>query len=184
VSFTYAVVDLVCNGDANGQITINASGGTPPYEYSYDGGLTFEVGNIKTGLSGGDYTVVVRDANGCLATQLVSVYEPAPIILSLTTSNISCGGLTDGSIDASATGGTLPYQYRIDGGAWQPTGSFTGLTANTYFVEVTDASGCISGEIATITEPPAILINNVTTVNPTCTTTGSITVTASGAPEY
>ena len=180
LTFTYSVVDLVCNGDANGQITINASGGTPPYDYSYDGGLNFEVNNVKNGLSGGDYTVVVRDAKGCTDTQVVSVYEPAPIILSLATSNISCGGLTDGSIDASATGGTLPYQYRIDGGAWQPTGSFTGLSASTYLVEVIDASGCITGENATITEPPAIVISSVTPVNPTCTTTGSITVTASG----
>jgi len=57
LTFTYTTVDLICNGDANGQITVTASGGTPPYEYSYDGGINFELSNTKNGLSGGIYTV-------------------------------------------------------------------------------------------------------------------------------
>lgn len=180
LTFTYTTVDLICNGDGNGQISVTASGGTPPYEYSYDGGLTFEASSVKNGLSGGIYTVVVRDANLCTSQQDVTINEPAPIILNVTSTNITCNGLSDGQINVNVTGGVAPIQYRINGGAWQPTGSFTGLAANNYLVEVMDNNGCTSSSSTTITEPTAITIDNISTVDPTCTSFGSITVIASG----
>ncbi len=180
LTFTYTTVDLICNGYANGQITVTASGGTPPYEYSYDGGINFELSNTKNGLSGGIYTVIVRDANFCTTSQDVTINEPDPIILNITPTNISCNGLSDGQINVTVTGGVSPIQYRIDGGAWQASGLFTGLTANNHLVEVMDSNGCMASSSTSISEPPAITINSTTTVDPTCTTLGSITVVASG----
>ncbi|MEW5845412.1 MAG: gliding motility-associated C-terminal domain-containing protein [Bacteroidota bacterium] len=180
LTFTYTTVDLICNGDGNGQISVNASGGTPPYEYSYDGGNTFEASSIKNGLSGGIYNVVVRDANLCTTSQNVTINEPAPIILNVSSTNITCNGLSDGQINVSVTGGVAPLQYRINGGAWQGTGLFIGLSANNYLVEVMDNNGCMASSSTTISEPPAITIDNISTVNPTCSSFGSITVVASG----
>jgi gliding motility-associated-like protein len=180
LTYTYTTVDLVCNGDASGQISITASGGTPPYEYSYDGGSNYEPSNIKNGLNGGVYTVIVRDANGCTYSQDITINEPAPINLSVSTTNIQCNGQANGEIAATATGGVDPLQYRIDGGAWQANGNFTGLTAKTYLVEVMDANGCMASANADVTEPSAINIDNTTSVDPTCSSPGSITVVASG----
>jgi hypothetical protein len=102
--------------------------------------------------------------------------------LTLDVTNITCNGLSDGQIIANASGGdtATPYQYRIDGGAWQLGNTFTPLAEKSYFVEVIDASGCIDGASADIVAPMAISIDNITPVNPTCTSKGSITVTASG----
>ena len=180
LTFTYTTVDLTCNGDGNGQINVTASGGTPPYVYSYDGGVNWEPLNLKNGLSGGVYPVVVRDANGCTTSQDVTINEPDPIILTVTSTNISCNGQTDGQINAIASGGVAPYQFRINAGPWQPNGLFTGLVANSYLVEVMDANGCITATNTDITEPPAITIDNFSSIDPTCSTFGSITVVASG----
>lgn len=180
LTFTYTTVDLICNGDGNGQINVTASGGTPPYEYSYDGGINWDPSNIKNGLSGGVYTVVVRDANGCTTSQDVTINEPAPIMLTVTPTNISCNGQTDGQINAIASGGAVPYQFRINAGSWQPNGLFTGLAANSYLVEVMDANGCMTATNTDITEPPAITIDNISSIDPTCSDFGSITVVASG----
>ncbi|HRX30599.1 MAG TPA: gliding motility-associated C-terminal domain-containing protein [Tenuifilaceae bacterium] len=180
LTFTYTTVDLVCNGDGNGEITVTASGGTLPYEYSFDGGATFGLSNTINTLSGGTYTVIVRDANGCTSSQDVTIIEPDAIALTVTATDITCNGDTNGQIDASATGGVDPMQFRLDGGAWQSSGTFAGLTANTYLIEAMDSKGCMVGDNATIVEPTAISIDNVTTVDPTCSTLGSIKVEASG----
>ncbi|BDX37378.1 hypothetical protein CYCD_07330 [Tenuifilaceae bacterium CYCD] len=182
LDFTYTTVDLTCYNDGTGQITVNATGGIAPYEYSFDGGTTFGSNNVQGGLNGGDFTVVVRDANGCQTSKVVTIVAPAELILTLDVTNITCNGLSDGQIIANASGGdtATPYQYRIDGGAWQLSNTFTPLAENSYFVEVIDASGCIDGANADIVAPTAISIDNITPVNPTCTSKGSITVAASG----
>jgi len=65
-SFTYTQVDETC-GESNGSITVVATGGTPPYAYDWDNDATgdFDDPATLTGLGAGDFTVVVRDANGC-----------------------------------------------------------------------------------------------------------------------
>ncbi|MGE0078552.1 MAG: gliding motility-associated C-terminal domain-containing protein [Bacteroidales bacterium] len=182
LDFTYTTVDLTCYNDGTGEISVNATGGIAPYEYSFDGGVTIVGSNILGGLNGGDYTVIVRDANSCETSQVVTIIAPAELIISLDVTNISCSSLADGQIVANVSGGntSIPYQYRIDGGAWQASNTFTGLSDATYFIEAIDASGCIIGDNASIVAPTAISIDNVTPVNPTCTSKGSITVEASG----
>lgn len=183
LEFTYTTVDLTCYNDGTGQITVNATGGIFPYAYSFDGGTNFDVNNIQGGLNGGDYTVIVRDANQCSSTQVVKINAPDELILTLDVTNISCGGLSDGKIVANAIGGstTTPYQYRINTGAWQLDNTFTGLNADTYTIEVLDDKGCTDTETGVIAEPvPVGLDPTSATVNPTCTTLGSITAVGTG----
>ena len=61
--FTATPTDVLCNGDASGEIDIIASEGTAPYEYSIDNGVTYETTALFTGLAAGDYDIMVRDAN-------------------------------------------------------------------------------------------------------------------------
>jgi hypothetical protein len=69
------VLDAVENSPI-GKITMNASGGTPPYEYSIDGN-NFVSSNVFYNLSGGSYIVTVMDADDCIAEETVTVSTQA-----------------------------------------------------------------------------------------------------------
>ena len=80
--------------------------------------------------------------------------------LSIINNNVSCNGFTDGSVVATANGGVSPYQYSLGGGLSQASGTFSNLTAGTYFIDVTDANNCVNIETVVISEPPPIVLNN------------------------
>ncbi len=178
--------DLSCNGDLTGEILVSASGGTPAYQYSFDGGTTFDVNNHATGLDGGDYSVITKDSRGCEVSALVTLAEPEVLTLSLTGFDVSCAGVIpgDGRIVATSTGGTssafTPKLYRLDGGSWHTSGIFNLVSAGLHTVEVIDAKGCITSSTVTINEPQVITINSISSTNPTCVVLGTITVSASG----
>jgi hypothetical protein len=128
-------------GNANGSITGTGSGGTPPLLYSIDG-TTFQSSGTFTNVTAGTYTVTVQDNNGCIATKLVDVANVAgPSALTSTVVNTTCGS-SNGQITASASGGTAPLQYSIDGVTFQGATTFNSLSAGTYTVWVKDANGC------------------------------------------
>lgn len=80
----YIIINESCNGCNNGGITVMATGGTPAYEYSIDGGVTWQASNVFSGLSAGSYTVMVRDANGCQAGPETVTINVAGLIPDLT----------------------------------------------------------------------------------------------------
>jgi gliding motility-associated-like protein len=170
-------------GSFDGTITMTGGGGTLPYTYSVDGGVTFQASNNFTGLVAGLYNIVVEDANGCQAagTQTVSSIGGANIT-NVATSDPSCNGDVDGTITITASGGTAPLTYSIDGGAtFQAAGSFSGLGAATYAIAVVDANGCIAGSSATLTNP-AVVTYSANNTDPTCNggADGQIAVTGAG----
>ncbi len=158
--------DIICAGDANGTITVNASGGTPPYEYSQFGETGPYVPDADfTGLTAAEYTIWTRDANGCTTSATTTIVEPKEIKIGSeewSGDNILCHGDANGEITISGvTGGVSPYEYSIDGGAtYQPSGEFTGLTGGTYPIVVRDANGCEKpSSTLQIDEPSAIEIS-------------------------
>ncbi|MEM6268561.1 MAG: gliding motility-associated C-terminal domain-containing protein [Bacteroidota bacterium] len=159
ITATPAVVNVTCNGAADGSITLNGvGGGTAPYQYSLNGG-PFQTANAFTGLAGGTYSVTVRDANNCTVTLTnISVTEPAAFTATPAVVPTSCNGSTDGSITINGvTGGTAPYQYSLNGGPFQAGNSFPGLGGGTYSVTVRDANNCtVTLTNLTVGEPPAI----------------------------
>lgn len=78
--FDFQVVDVICHGDATGVILFNASGGTPPFEYSADG-VNFQSDPNFGDLLAGNYTATVRDSRGCLFELQASISEPPPLIV-------------------------------------------------------------------------------------------------------
>ena len=146
--FTVNATDIVCSdtGDV-GTITFNVTnpnGNT--LEYSIDNGASFSNSNVFTGLSNGNYEVVVQYSSGpdvCLtAPQTINITTLATVIGTATlTTPYSC--ISDGIITVSgATGGTAPYTYSLDGVNFQSGTTFTGLTDGTYTVTIRDSSGC------------------------------------------
>lgn len=135
LSWSSVVTNVTCAGQTNGGIAITTSGGISPYEYSLNG-VDFQGSNIFNDLAAGDYVVTIRDAEGTLASATVSVGEPTPVMLS--------GSTAGNSISSTATGGTPPYLYSLNGGALQGNGNFSNLVPGAYTVVATDANGCVA----------------------------------------
>ncbi len=152
-------VDPACNGDTNGSITINATGGTTPLQYSIDNGATFQAGNVFSNLGDGTYNIVVTDANGCTTTDQATLTEPAPLTATLSGTDASCAGICDGTGTVSPAGGTAPYTYLWNNG--ETTQTATMLCAGTNTVVITDANGCTITESITTNEPPLLLVTAI-----------------------
>ncbi len=170
---TAVVTSTPCSGGATGAVDLTVSGGTAPYSFSWSNGDTSE---DLINVAAGSYTVTITDANGCTTTTDVLV---AGLIGTISVKNISCNGLTDGSIDVTVTGGATPYSFLWDNGAVSE--DLSGLTAGDYSVTITDAGGCNISLSGTITEPPVLNVT-VTVDDIICsgTATGSAHLTVTG----
>ena len=162
----------------NGTITVVASGGVAPLQYSINAN-TYQANNLFTGLPAGTYTVTVQDANGCLTTANATIGNfPAPT-LTATTVTASCGN-ANGSITANSTGGVPPLQWSINGVTFQSTNVFTGLIAGTYTVIVKDANNCTNTTTAIVTSSNAPNVTGTATASSCAANTGTITAAGSG----
>ncbi|MEO1438745.1 MAG: SprB repeat-containing protein, partial [Bacteroidota bacterium] len=141
---------LLCFGDSDGDIDLTVSGGTLPYTYSWDNGAGTD--EDPSDLPVGDYAVTVTDNNGCTIESSASIAEPTELIASVTGEALLCFGDSDGDIDLTVSGGTLPYTYSWDNGAGTDEDP-SDLTAGDYTVTVTDNNGCTIESSASITEP-------------------------------
>lgn len=103
---TAVIDDILCNGELTGEIDITVTGGTAPYLFNWSNGATTE---DLTGLSAGSYSVTITDVNGCSVEYLYTVTEPAPIVITGTSVNITCYGYANASIDISVTGNYALY---------------------------------------------------------------------------
>jgi VCBS repeat-containing protein len=189
VSFAAGKTDVTCNAGSNGTITLFATGGTPGYTYSLDNG-PFQSSNVFTGLAVGVYGVVAKDANGCLAgTQFVSMGQSSAINFTKVVTDISCFGSATGVVVVSASGGAFPFKYSLDGGSFQSSNTFTGLTAGSHSLVVTDLNNCTTAaNVFTIAQPASpvgLTITNISNVNCNGSATGSLIVSGSGGtPGY
>ncbi|MEO8149104.1 MAG: T9SS type A sorting domain-containing protein [Bacteroidia bacterium] len=170
--------NVTCNGGNNGTATVNPSGGTPPYTYLWNTATAATTASVS-GLTAGNYTATVTDANGCTSNCSIIITQPALITILISANNVTCNGGNNGNATANASGGVPPYGYLWSNG--QTTHTATGLIAGTYTVTVTDASGCTKTASTTITQPSAISCSTTST-NVSCFggNNGTATVTTSG----
>ncbi len=185
--------------DNAGVISITAGGGTAPYVINVKNITTsVNYGDVTNGLAAGNYTISVTDSNNCIKTTNVTLAVPTPINATIAASQsaVLCNG--DATADISVTlvsgGQGSNYTYTLntitstgiqrDG----PTSStiFYDYGAGTYSITVQDAYNCTQdfGPI-TITEPSVIVPIVSLNTAPTCTSTGILTLSASGGtPPY
>ncbi|MFH1321413.1 MAG: T9SS type A sorting domain-containing protein [Bacteroidota bacterium] len=161
ISASFTVTDASCNGAYDGEATVHATGGTPPYTYDGLADSTF------AGLCAASYSVQITDANGCSALLSYTVNEPSALVTSYTESEVSCYGGNDGYIDLSVTGGIPPYTYLWDDPSSQTTTSATGLSAGTYNVIVADGNNCTASDAVIITDP-TVLSASTSSIDATC----------------
>ncbi len=160
-----------CWGDPTGAFTLHVSGGTGLKEFSLDGG-PFQTDSTFANLPGGNYNVTIRDALSCLIPTLVTINSPDIIATdTIIISPVTCYGDTDGSIEVRGSGGTAPYNYTLNPGAFSnTTGIFTSLVPGIYTVTIEDALACPSYTTPglEVVEPAPFLVDSVVTTDITC----------------
>jgi gliding motility-associated-like protein len=171
--------NVSCFGGDNGAILLNTiTGGLSPYAYSWTNGGTAIKDSI---LIKGSYSVTVTDANGCKGNTSQLISQPTILKDSITGfMDVSCFGLSNGSVTVGISGGTMPYTY-----SWSPSGGTTAiannLAAGGYTLTIVDANFCSVTQTITVTQPPVLTLT-VTQTNILCSglSTGSATATAVG----
>ncbi len=153
-------------GYANGEATVNPTGGTQPWFYSWDDAL-FQSTQTATDLLAGTYNVTVTDANNCVVvvTNIVLFDIPGPVISGIATDSVKCYGDATGSATVSFTGGTLPFSYLWDDPAGQIGPTATGLSQGDVTVVITDLNGCVATMTVTVKEP--VQLSAIVTMNAT-----------------
>ena len=171
-----------CVPGSDGSITITASGATPSYTYSINGGA-FQIPNVFNNLNAGNYTITVKDANGCTQTSTVNIVAPSmPIINNITSTNASCSPGCDGSLTISSANGNGIHNYSVDGINFQNFNMISNLCAGTYTVIVKDGSGCTVTSTAIVNTHQSPTITNVIVNNALCNNgnNGSIELIVTG----
>ena len=134
-----AKTDVPCVGGSTGTASASASGGLPPYIYSWNS-TPVQTTQTAVNLPSGTYTVNVTDSNGCTRTGSVTISELSAMTVTSSVSDASCPDSNDGSVTLTITGGTAPYTiFWSDGAA---TLTRNNLNAGRYGVVVTDHNGC------------------------------------------
>jgi predicted DNA binding CopG/RHH family protein len=163
-------------------ISVTATGGV---SYSWDGGATPATAENSFSAPG-TYTVTVTGANGCTATESITITKDDNVPTAAITNNTGSTVITCSTtaISVTATGGV---SYSWDGGATPATAENSFSAPGTYTVTVTGANGCTATESITITKddnvPTAAITNNTGSTVITCSTT-AISVTATGGVSY
>ncbi|PVW16333.1 DUF7507 domain-containing protein [Marixanthomonas spongiae] len=135
--------DVQCFGENSGSITVQATGGLEPYEYSLNGG-TSQSSPTFNNLTAGVYTIEVTDSLGNTDSISVTLTEPEALSVQITKENASAtGGCENGQATADPSGGTPPYSYQWSASANnQTTATATNLPSGTHTVTITDANDC------------------------------------------
>ncbi len=143
--------DLLCNGQNTGQVTFTPTGPVAPFEFSADGGTTYQSSGTFNGLAAGSHTFRIKNGMGCTQDTTVILTEPSLLTAAAAATSANCANNT-GSIDITASGGTPGYEYSIDNGANYQLGNvFLNLPAGNYnIIRIRDANGCITNATAVV----------------------------------
>lgn len=137
ITATETVEQPTCQAGSSGKISLSVSGGQAPYTYKWSNGATSKDLN---GLSPGVYQIQIQDSKGCTFQKSFTITSPSSIEIQPNLLHPSCQGSADGSIEVLPSGGKAPYTYLWNNG--QTSQKINNLTAGSYNVKITDASGC------------------------------------------
>lgn len=176
---------VTCYNRKDGRISVIASGGVPPYQYSEDKGVTWQRAPTFTQLSTGPHTIYVKDKNGCVASKDATIEAPPPLTIQTQNTDISCYNGCTGRINVQVAGGIAPYRYSNNNSfTWQQSPDFTNISAGVYQVAVMDSNGCITREKVTLTEPQQLFLSNPKTVFNSATDCDVTLLASGGTPAY
>ncbi|MBT3210272.1 MAG: T9SS type A sorting domain-containing protein, partial [Bacteroidetes bacterium] len=181
LSVSLTTINVNCFGASAGSVSTSVTGGTLPYAYLWSNGdTTSSISNLYADL----YFVTIIDANNCYISDSAEVTQSDIIQVSSVVPNsngynISCNGGSNGSIDITVTGGNTPYYYFWTNG--ETTEDIGNLSADNYFVFITDINNCNLMQSFVITEPDSFSMNSMVE-NVLCAgdASGSVDISVSG----
>jgi len=175
-----------CNGNEDGSVVANVSGGTRPYTYSWtlpNNSVQRTSQGFLQDISGGNYMLQVIDSSGCISnSRFFTIQEPSPIIIDLLASEpVGCADPEKGVININVSGGQMPYTYEWSSGL--TSRGINSLDAGSYTITATDATECLA--VATYNvdfEENGLDISLITTQDKSCSDVndGAITVVVTG----
>lgn len=172
------------NGGSDGSAIAIASGGTPPYSYSWDNlSISDSIGSLSAGI----YCITVTDSVGCTTTDCGTVNDPicSGFTLTIDSVDVTTVAGADGVATANPAGGTAPYSY-----SWNTDDTvqtISNLVAGNYCVTVSDSNNCLVFGCVRVNEPDCSGFNlvllkvDVTTVGGT---NGAVTANPSGTAPF
>jgi gliding motility-associated-like protein len=180
------IINLRCNSDSSGYISVSVSGGAPPYTYIWNGSIDT---NFISNIPAGQYSIVVIDNNVCAASDTFIVTEPTPLFIdSILADSVLCFGTNTGSARVFPSGGTpssLGYAY-----SWSNSSTIynpTNLVSQNYFVTVTDSNLCTIVDTINVPQPNILKVNILGFTPITCNNSndGALILSGSGgSPSY
>lgn len=171
----------------NGSICVGGGGGVGPYQYTWT--PSGNNSTCLTGLTGGVYPVIIRDAAGCTTTLFPALINPAGPTLAVVPQSVTCFGGNNGGAVVTASG-VSPFSF-----SWTPASSTSstgtsitasGLTTGTYVVSAADNNSCITTQSIVIAGPPQMSVN-ASVFNVTCNGSGNGSISVNptgGTPGY
>lgn len=178
----YVVPNSSCGGTPIGKIYVTGITGNAPYTYQWSNGA---ITDSITGLTAGNYSVAVTDANGCTVTKSGDVTNVPPIGIAAFTATPPTCLSNDGSITVTITGGTEPFYYSASTGLVQISYSrnytLSNLAPGDYSIEITDAGLCTVVGSTRLSSPDGFTSVSVVGQNSTCSANdGQIIINVQG----
>ena len=160
---------IACNGDSS-FVTVTASGGTAPY-----------IGTGRFSRVAGTHTFTISDSNGVSRSSTLTISQPAAMTATVSNGTIAKFGARTTITVSGVSGGTAPYLYSLNGGAYQTSNVFNNISAGSYTVNIKDANGCVVLRTLSITQPATTLACTGVSTTILCNGgTSTITISASG----
>jgi hypothetical protein len=177
--FDFLITDNICFGGDDGQAQLTVSNGVAPYDIVWtdaflqplQADLQSQGVSTITDLIAGTFNVGVQDATGCANAATITITQPpVPLVMNLTPQDLSCADSNDGEIEVDQNG-LAPYTYElsdvfgvpVDNAAAAGPHTFQGLDIGIYFVDVTDANGCVTTDAVELLEPEPLNLESTVT---------------------
>lgn len=126
----------------DGSITVSATGGEGPYDFSINGDI-YQTSGVFSNLGPGSYTVTAKDVYNCTSSQIVAIASSGSTLAAVAVTNPDSDCFSNnGSITVNASSGKPPYRYQFGSGSYGDVNSFSNLKFGNYTVTVKDADDC------------------------------------------
>lgn len=177
-NLTADVTDSDCGAD-NGAIEVHATGGNTPYQFSIDGGTTYQTDSLFSSLQEGQtYTIDVVDNINCSGSIQETIDTVnIPVIQNTVVTDASCNTVCDGEVVITADN-SAEYEV-INTIPNQSNNNLTGLCAGNYDVVAHNGFGCSDTTQITVVEPPVVQVLSISNDTSICPGS-SVTITAEG----
>ncbi len=176
-----SIQNVVCNGDKSGSVKANFSGGTAPYSYSWNTAPITTDAYLKN-VPAGSYVFHLIDTNACFLRDTITLTQQDTILTTADISDVTCAGLSNGSIRLQVKGGTPPFTYKWSHDSTLNFPDAFDLKAGRYNLTLTDAYSCTQSYIFDVREPDTLKIHLNLTKHIRCfnQNDGAISVSISG----